>query len=82
MLNTNRDLEIQNEIHVMINRIAQELINEFGKGLQEALHLIRESNVEESLKKDRMGFHESPYNWAIIILTEHDDYDALEKYLH
>ncbi|KHF29439.1 hypothetical protein LR68_01800 [Anoxybacillus sp. BCO1] len=28
-----------------------------------------------------MGFHESPYHWALSILTDANDVEALEKYL-
>ncbi|MBT2218610.1 hypothetical protein KK120_22810 [Virgibacillus dakarensis] len=81
MLNINNNPELRNEINLIINRISNELINEFGKSKDEAMDLINRSEVEASLIKDKMGFHESPYNWAISILTEHNDYEALEKYL-
>lgn len=82
MLSTNNSSELRNEINLIINRIAHELINEFGKNKGEAMNLIKKSEVEESLMADRMGFHESPYNWAISILTDHNDHKALEKYLY
>jgi len=82
MLRTNNCSELRNEINLMINRIVYELINEFGKSQDEAMNLIKSSKVEKSLKEDEIGFHESPYNWAISILTDHDDYETLEKYLY
>ncbi|MGY0691385.1 hypothetical protein ACW2QC_01175 [Virgibacillus sp. FSP13] len=74
--------EIRNEINLIINRITYELINEFGKSQDEAMDLIKRSKVEKSLIEDGMGFHESPYNWAISVLTDQNDYEALEKYLY
>lgn len=81
MLNTN-NTELRNEVKLVINHIAHELINEFGKSQDEAMRLIKKSEVEKSLINDEMGFHESPYNWAISVLTDHDDYETLEKYLY
>ncbi|PAV28342.1 hypothetical protein CIL05_17050 [Virgibacillus profundi] len=82
MLSTNKSSEPLNEINLIINRIAHELINEFGKCKDEAMNLIKRSEVEESLMEDSMGFHETAYNWAISILTDHNDHEALEKYLY
>lgn len=81
MLNTKNGSELRNEINLVINHIAHELVNEFGKGHDEAMKLIKNSEVEKSLIRDEMGFHESPYNWAISVLTDHNDYETLEKYL-
>ncbi|MEN1967823.1 hypothetical protein WMZ97_07035 [Lentibacillus sp. N15] len=82
MLNKNVNAELRSEIDLIINRIAHELVNEFGKSQYEAMELIKKSGVEKSLIRDRMGFHESPYNWALSILTDNDDFEALEKYLY
>jgi hypothetical protein len=73
--------KLQKEIDLMINHIIRELIVEFGKSKTEAIHLVKKSGVEKSLIKDPMGFHESPYNWALSILTDNDDVEALEKHL-
>ncbi|PXY52283.1 hypothetical protein CIT14_18650 [Virgibacillus profundi] len=81
-MSTNNSLEPRNEINLIINRIAHELMNEFGKSKDEAMNLIKKSEVEESLMAEECGFHESPYNWAISILTDHNDHEALEKYLY
>ncbi len=82
MLNTNNSTELRNEIDLMIQYISKELINEFGKTKAQAIKMIKASGVEKSLIKDEMGFHDSPYNWAVSILTEQNDYEALEKYLY
>lgn len=81
-MNTNNDSKLRNEINFIINRISQELVNEFGKSHDEAMNLINRSDVEAPLVDGEMDFHESPYNWAIGILTEHNDDEALEKYLY
>jgi len=57
-------------------------MNEFGESHEVAVELIKGSQVKNSLMKDSMGFHESPYNWAISILTDHNDFEALEKHLY
>lgn len=67
---------------ILIHHIVRELIVEFGKSKQEAIQLIKKSGVEESLMKDPMGFHESPYNWALSVLTDNDDVEALEKHFY
>jgi len=60
----------------------KELINEFGKTQEEAKEILKKSKVEESLARDKFGFHESSYNWTISILTDQNDYEALEKYIY
>ncbi|WP_106496285.1 hypothetical protein [Lentibacillus sp. Marseille-P4043] len=82
MLNTNKATELRNEIDLMVQHISKELINEFGKSKEEAMEIIKESEVEESLVKDKLGFHESPYNWAISILTDQNDVEALQKHFY
>ena len=82
MLNIHIDSKRRKEINLLISQIANELIEEFHKSQHEAMKLIKESKVEKSLIEDKMGFHESPYNWAISVLTDHDDHEALDKYLY
>ncbi|SFE60015.1 hypothetical protein [Alteribacillus iranensis] len=82
MLNTNNKTELRNEINLMIDHISNELVSEFGKSKEDAMKLIKDSKVENSLMKDKLGFHESPYQWAISILTDHNDYEALEKHFY
>ncbi len=77
-----RDTTEQKEIDLMINHIISELVVEFGKDEKEAIQLIKKSKVDKSLKNEPVGFHESPYNWALSILTENDDFEALEKHLY
>jgi len=72
---------IQKEIEIMVQHIIRELIVEFGKCETEAKELIKKSGVVKSLMEDPMGFHESPYHWALSILTDADDLETLEKYL-
>jgi UDP-N-acetylglucosamine transferase subunit ALG13 len=79
--NTNNQ-KLQKEIHLMVNHIIRELIVEFGKSKAEAMYLVKRTDVEKSLMKDPMGFHESPYNWALSVLTDNDDVEALEKHLY
>ncbi|MDW0116260.1 hypothetical protein QTL97_04895 [Sporosarcina thermotolerans] len=82
MLNTNNTSRLRYEVDLMVQHITTELINEFGKSKEEAMRIIKDSDVEDSLSKDKMGFHESPYNWAISILTDQNDYEALEKHFY
>ncbi|ANB59588.1 hypothetical protein [Anoxybacteroides amylolyticum] len=72
---------IQKDIEIMVQHIIRELIKEFGKSETEAKELIQKSDVVRSLAKDPMGFHESPYHWALSILTDADDIEALERHL-
>ncbi|MCG1027072.1 hypothetical protein [Virgibacillus halodenitrificans] len=82
MLNTNKSTELRNDIDLMVQYISKELMSEFGKSKEEAMKMIQESEVEKSLVKDKLGFHESPYNWAISILTDQNDVEALEKHFY
>lgn len=82
MLDQNTTEKLRNDIGLTVQSISKELIDEFGKTREEAIKMIKESEVEESLVKDKLGFHESPYNWAISILTDQNDYEALEKHFH
>ncbi len=77
MLNTNKTTEPRNEIDLMVQPIS-----EFGKSKEEAMRLIKDLKVENSLMKDKLGFHDSPYNWAIYILTDQNDVEALEKHFY
>lgn len=74
--------KLRNEIDLMVQHISKELINEFGKSKEESMKLIQETEVEKSLIEDKLGFHESPYNWAISILTDQNDVEALEKHFY
>ncbi|MDW0116246.1 hypothetical protein QTL97_04820 [Sporosarcina thermotolerans] len=82
MLNTNNTNKLRYEVDLMVQHITTELINEFGKSKEEAMRIIIDSHVEDSLIKDKLGFHESPYNWALSILTDQNDYEALEKHFY
>lgn len=82
MLSVNHSSKLQAEVKLMTRHIAKELIEEFGKSRAEAMNLIKASKVEQSLINDRLGFHESPYHWAISILTENNEVEALEKHFH
>ncbi|MGJ7035434.1 hypothetical protein [Anoxybacillus eryuanensis] len=73
---------ISKDIKMMVQHIIRELVEEFGKSEIEAKELIQKSDVVRSLMIDPMGFHESPYNWALSILTDANDVEALEKYLN
>jgi hypothetical protein len=66
----------------MIQHIIRELMTEFGKSKTEAIHLVEQSNVKKLLMQDPSGFHDSPYHWALSILTDHDDVEALERHLY
>ncbi|MBE3570068.1 MAG: DUF3990 domain-containing protein [Bacillales bacterium] len=81
-MSVTNNLKLRKEMEIMVHHIIQELIVEFGKSEKEAIHLVNKSGVEESLMKDPMGFHESPYNWALSVLTDSDDVKALEKHLY
>ncbi|WP_077358693.1 hypothetical protein [Virgibacillus halodenitrificans] len=82
MLNTNKSIERRNEIDLMVQYISKELMSEYGKSKEEAMKMIQESEVEESLVEDKLGFHEPPYTWAISILTDQNDIEALEKHFY
>jgi UDP-N-acetylglucosamine transferase subunit ALG13 len=81
-MNVTNDHKLRKEIDLMINHIIRELIVEFGKSKTDAIRLLEKSKVEKSLVTDPMGFHESPYNWALSILTDNNDVEALEKHLY
>ncbi|SFA49959.1 hypothetical protein SAMN05192569_102333 [Parageobacillus thermantarcticus] len=74
--------KLQKEIDVMIQHIIRELIVEFGKSETEAIHLVEQSDVKKSLMQDPSGFHDSPYHWALSILTDCDEAEALERHLY
>lgn len=71
----------QKDIQLMVNHIVRELIVEFGKDEKEALQLVRNAGVDKSLTEHPIGFHETPDDWALSILTDNNDVETLEKYL-
>jgi hypothetical protein len=82
MSTLNQHTDIQREASLLVNLIMRELILEFDKTEEESLFLIRNSNVYESILKEPIGLHDSPHQWALIVLTHNNDVDALEKYYH
>ncbi|MCM3709158.1 hypothetical protein [Sporosarcina luteola] len=52
MLNTNNTIRLRYEIDLMVQHISKELINEFGKSKEEAMKMIKDSEVEVALVKD------------------------------
>lgn len=81
-MDVTNDPKLRKEIDLMINHIIRELIVEFGKCKTDALRLLERSKVEKLLLTDPMSFHESPYNWALSILIDDNDVEALEKHLY
>lgn len=81
-MNVSNDSNHKKEIDLMIHHIVRELIVEFGKNKTDAVRLLEKSKVEKFLLTDPMGFHESSYNWALSILTDNNDVEALEKHLY
>ena len=70
------------EISQMMHDIRRELVLEFGKSWREADALIQKAKVYESLNENPLGLHESPYDWALIVLTINRDTQALKEHYY
>jgi hypothetical protein len=71
---------IEQEALHMTSLITREFIVSFGKTKAEAEKLIKKAKVYESLVENPQGLHDSPYTWSLVILTENNDYETLDKY--
>lgn len=74
--------DFQNDAALLVTLIMRELILEFDKTETAAMQLISNSNVYDSILKEPIGLHDSPYQWALIVLTDNDEIETLEKYYH
>lgn len=71
-------LEQQSKKHV--NEIINTLENKFKKKRHEGVKLVNNFMVYEDLIKSPIGLHDSPENWALVILTENGDLEAIKYF--
>jgi hypothetical protein len=76
----NQGMNIEEEAKTLVSLIIRELVTGFGKSDLEAGRFVNKARVFQSLIKNPLGLHESPHMWAISVLTENGDVEALEKY--
>ncbi|RID87712.1 hypothetical protein D1953_04960, partial [Peribacillus asahii] len=70
------------ETEILTGLIARELVAVFGKSENEANELIEKFEVKNNLIKNPILLHDSPNHWALALLTNNNDVEAIEKYLN
>lgn len=73
---------VNRETEILTGLITRELVVFFGKDEKEAYELIEKFEVRESLINNPILLHDSPNHWALALLTNDNDVDAIEKYLN
>jgi hypothetical protein len=71
---------IEKESTIFVQLILKELVTIFGKTKFQALELIDKAKVYDSLIEDPKGLHDPPNRWALSVLTQANDLQALNKY--
>lgn len=56
------------------------LIKMFHKDIIEAEQLVEAANLGKFIRKHPIALHDSPYDFAIEILTKVKDYEVIEQY--
>lgn len=72
--------KFEKNIEEHLKYTAKELEEEFKKTPEEAKKLMEESKMKNILKKHTIGLHDPPLYWAVGILEDNKDFDALENY--
>jgi len=73
---------VSEETAILTNLIARELVVVFGKSDTQAYELIEKFEVRNNLIKNPILLHDSPNHWALALLTNDNDVEAIEKYLN
>lgn len=71
-------LEHQSQKHV--DEIIKTLEKKFNKKRSEAVELVKKFAVHEDIMKNPIGLHDSPEAWALILLTENEDLEAIKYF--
>jgi Rod binding domain-containing protein len=72
--------ELKQEAKQLEKMITNELVKEFGKSLTEAESMVKEAKIYELVLENELALHESPHQWALSILTQRGDEEALGRY--
>jgi len=75
-----RSSDVNRPTQHFVQKIVNELVDDFGFDRPLAIRLIRRAQVVRSLTQNPIGFHDSPHQWAIKVLTKVNDYETLSKY--
>lgn len=70
----------RNSVTKFILQIKRELIRDFGKTEPQAQALVVKSDLQNYLSKHPIVLHDSPHEWAVKLLTKHNDVKTLEHY--
>ena len=73
--------DIRTEARLLAISTVKELITKFHKSIIEAENIVKNGKMEDYIIEHPIVLHSSPYDWAVILLTEKNDIEALEKYL-
>lgn len=73
---------VQKEATFLTGMISRELVAVFGKDPEEAQHLVEKYTVKENLINNPILLHESPNKWALTLLANNNDIEAIEKYYY
>ncbi|QPC45609.1 hypothetical protein [Mangrovibacillus cuniculi] len=71
---------LEAQANQLIEKVKETLVESFHKNEEEARNLVDQSQLLDKLLTDPIGLHDSPEKWALIILTELEDLEAIELY--
>jgi hypothetical protein len=75
------DLDLKHEILTIEISTKRALVEVFHKSEEEAVNLVIEADIKNTIENYPMSLHDCPRTWAVSILTCAEDYKTLEKYL-
>lgn len=75
-----RSHRVSNQRNILVQGIVNELVNDFGIDKTLAIRFISQAKVIPSLITNPIGFHDSPHQWAVKVLTKVNDHKTLSKY--
>ena len=64
----------------LVKEIIDTLVEKFNKEKCEAVRLVEKFSVYEDLINNPIGLHDSPEAWALILLTENEDLEAIKYF--
>jgi hypothetical protein len=69
----------RDEARILALKTRDLLIIKFGKTASESEKMINDFKMEDFVAKHPIALHESPFDWALRLLTKNKDYEALDK---
>ncbi|WP_144517773.1 hypothetical protein [Bacillus sp. FDAARGOS_235] len=76
----NRPSYVQYEGRLLVELVQKELITTFKKNKHEAQEMIKKVGIYDAVIESPRRLHDSPHKWALIVLTQYNDVEAIEQY--